>query len=58
MTYALVIPAQFVRKMYLLREAGFIKSIRAFILVAVQDHVDLYAKELKEIEKNNNSKQT
>ena len=36
MTYTMVIPAELVRKIYLAREAGMTKSIRGFIIAAIE----------------------
>lgn len=36
MTYTIVVPADLVHKMYLCREAGMTKSIRGFIIAAIE----------------------
>jgi len=50
MAYSLVIPKEFVSSMYKLREAGFIKSIRHFMLIAVEEKLDRYKEQLQQIE--------
>ena len=52
MAYSLVIPKEFVSSMYKLREAGFIKSIRHFMLIAVEEKLDRYKEQLQQIEEN------
>lgn len=36
MTYTFVIPEEFVKKIYNLREAGMTKSIRGFVIAAIE----------------------
>jgi len=52
MAYSLVIPKEMISDIYKLREAEITKSIRAFILVAIQDRIEFWSDELKEIEEN------
>lgn len=58
MAYSLVLPKEMINKIYKLREAKITKSIRAFLLVAIQDRIEFWSDELKEIEENERIKST